>query len=97
MESWMMVQGAGALVGLLGLGAVVVAIKKGKSDPDNMNGGKKAGFIGGGVVLMLAGVFLVGNATAFVGPDVTQANPDDDFDAPLGDDDFDAPLDDDDF
>lgn len=97
MESWMMVQGGGALIGLLGLGALIMAIKKGKSDPDNMKGGKKAGFIAGGLVLMLAGAFLVLNATAFVGPDVSETNPDDDFDAPLGDDDFDAPLDDDDF
>jgi len=89
METWMAVQGAGVLLGLVGLIDIVMVLRKAKQS--EMPGGKKVGLIGGGVVLMLLGAFLVLNATAFApvpvpaGGDAAQVapQPDDDFDAPL--------------
>ncbi len=89
METWMAVQGAGVLLGLVGLIGIVMVLRKAKQS--EMPGGKKMGLIGGSVVLMLLGAFLVLNATAFMpapapaGGDAAQVTPqpDDDFDAPL--------------
>ena len=89
MEMWMAIQGAGVLLGLVGLAGIVRVLRKAKQT--EMPGGKKAGWIGGSVLLMLVGGFLVLNATAFApvpapeGGDAAQVapQPDDDFDAPL--------------
>ena len=89
METWMAIQGAGVLLGLVGLVGVVMVLRKAKTS--EMSGGKKAGMIGGGVVLMLVGGLLVLNATAFA-PKPTPPGGDDAAVATQPEDDFDAPL-----
>lgn len=89
METWMAIQGGGVLLGLLGLIGVVMTLRKAKAG--DMTGGKKAGMIGGGVLLMLVGGFLVLNATAFAPTPPPDTGDTADV-APTAEDDFDAPL-----
>lgn len=80
METWMMVAGAGGVLGLGALIGIIWAFKK-------LEDKKKWMAILGFVLLGGVGGFLAANATAIAGPDVTEElPPPEDFDAPLDDD-----------
>ncbi|HJK90978.1 MAG TPA: hypothetical protein RMH85_22680 [Polyangiaceae bacterium LLY-WYZ-15_(1-7)] len=80
METWMMIAGAGGLLGLIALGGMIWAFRKLESP-------KKWAALGGFVVLGAAGAYLSLNATAF---ETTEEEAEieeqiEDFDAPLDD------------
>lgn len=80
MEGWMVVQAVGVLLGLGGLVAAGLAFR-GKA------GSRRGLMVGGGLLLMAVGGFLVLNATALVGPDVVEGESADDFlEGDFGDD-----------
>ena len=84
MESWMLVAGAGGLLGLVALGGMIWAFRK-------LASGKTWGALGGFAVLGAVGGFLSANATALVTTEEEaaieqQVQESNDFDAPLSDD-----------
>jgi len=89
MQLWMVIQGVGVLLGLVGLVGVALVLRRAKKS--EMPGGKKAGLIAGSVVLMLVGGFLVVDATA-IAPVPAPTTGDGAQVAPQPADDFDAPL-----
>lgn len=84
MESWMLVAGAGGLLGLGAFGGMFWASRK-------LAGGKRWGALVGFALLGVVGGFLAANATALVTTEEEaaieqQVQESNDFDAPLSDD-----------
>lgn len=81
METWMIIQAVGGILGLASLGGIIYALRK-LTEPK-----KKWGLVGACVVVGGVASYLVANATAFTTSEEERAIEEqiDDFDAPLDD------------